>query len=209
VISTRWAQLDEIDPETKGFVQKIAKQELDEYYTEMKHYKEVTKDLIPEALQAVTRPGQKKKTRKRKSANKTSSVKQPEQQPPPPSRRPEMVPSLYQAVDFVTPSSLQLKHDIDYFLARIDKKSQQLLPPSFGAAIQDQRQRNILQQEIFEEFLRKQRNDSDASSVRPKSVFSERSKNQCKMNSTSCSSPRTVEVDICDDEILQLWKSHH
>jgi len=42
-ISKRWSQLDQVDPETKSFVQKIAKLEVAEYYKEMNKYKELIK----------------------------------------------------------------------------------------------------------------------------------------------------------------------
>ena len=47
VMCTHWAKLQEIDTENKRFVAKIAKDELDVYYKDMKEYKELTKDLIP------------------------------------------------------------------------------------------------------------------------------------------------------------------
>ena len=42
VISKRWATLETTDPETKRYVTRIAKRELEEYKLEMKHYKELT-----------------------------------------------------------------------------------------------------------------------------------------------------------------------
>ncbi|KAL3784070.1 hypothetical protein HJC23_013285 [Cyclotella cryptica] len=47
IIASRWAELESIDPEVKTFIQKLAKQELDEYLADMKKYKELTKGLKP------------------------------------------------------------------------------------------------------------------------------------------------------------------
>ena len=69
VISQRWGQLEQVDPETKAFVSAIAKRELDEYYVEMKEYKELVKDLdiVPEKKA-------KKKSPKRKSSEVSPAV---------------------------------------------------------------------------------------------------------------------------------------
>jgi len=64
-ISKRWSQLDQVDPETKSFVQKIAKSEVAEYYKEMNEYKELIKDLPPSALPPKAKKKEKKKTKKR------------------------------------------------------------------------------------------------------------------------------------------------
>ena len=58
------------DPETKTFVQRIADRELDVYYDEVKHYKEVTKNLMPQ-LPARATPRKAKKRR-----NKTRNLPQ-------------------------------------------------------------------------------------------------------------------------------------
>ena len=200
VIAARWAQLEQIDPETKGFVKRVANQELDEYYHEMKHYKELTKDLMPGAAKSVPRPAPKKKAEKR--INKNPSL--PVQHPPPVAPLPEMVSSSYQAVDFMTPSSIQLNNDINYFLSCIDSSTQHLLPPSFGVENQFERKRNMLQRQdsalplsYFDPLL-------EASNYVDKPR-----KKQCTVKTTSCMSPAGVEVDICDDKILQIWRSYN
>ncbi len=45
IVSKRWAELDKVDPETKIFVQKIAKSEIDNYYREMKQYSRISSNL--------------------------------------------------------------------------------------------------------------------------------------------------------------------
>ncbi|KAL7529360.1 hypothetical protein ACHAXR_002923, partial [Thalassiosira sp. AJA248-18] len=129
VISTRWAQLAEVDSETKSFVQKIAQQELDEYYREMKQYKELTKHIMPEAEKSVARPSVPKKKAKKRirssiSSNNNSNTSLPVQP------LADMVPSSYQPLDFISPGSRLLQNDIDYFLSRIDNNAQQLLSNS-------------------------------------------------------------------------------
>ena len=69
VIAARWAQLEQIDPETRDFVKRIATQELNNYYHKVKHYKDLTKDLMLEAAKSVPRPAPKKKARKRINKN--------------------------------------------------------------------------------------------------------------------------------------------
>ena len=65
-ISKRWSQLDQVDPETKSFVQKIAKSEVAEYYKEMNEYKELIKDLPASALPPKAK--KKKKEKKKRTA---------------------------------------------------------------------------------------------------------------------------------------------
>mmetsp|Transcript_550 Transcript_550/g.1305 ORF Transcript_550/g.1305 Transcript_550/m.1305 type:complete len:404 (-) Transcript_550:60-1271(-) len=54
VISSRWADLENIDPEVKKFVQNIAARELAEYQEEMKEYKELTKDVTGTGAKTVS-----------------------------------------------------------------------------------------------------------------------------------------------------------
>jgi hypothetical protein len=64
VISTRWAKLDETDPDIKQFVSVLAKQELQEYQREVEDYKELTKDMIPAASTPAKTTAKKSKKRK-------------------------------------------------------------------------------------------------------------------------------------------------
>jgi len=220
VISTRWAQLEQIDQETKSFVQRIAKQELDEYYREMKEHKELTKDLVPdETAKSMTRPSApKKKTKKRSSSTSSMQLLHPridfslpmqQQQPLREAPQPAMVRSLYQSVDRFPPISDKLKNDIDHFLNCIDNKTQHLLPPPFRGEINQaskkrktfHRQDSLLSVSRFDHLMEV-----------PNYVNTPIKYNQHSMGSNNASSrmsPTSVEVDICDDEILQLWKSHH
>ena len=67
IISTRWAELDMVNPETKIFVQKIAKSEIDEYYREMKQYKELTKDIKEDDDNITSNVAPKKKSAEKRS----------------------------------------------------------------------------------------------------------------------------------------------
>jgi len=197
VISTRWAQLEQLDPETKGFVRKIAKQELDEYYLEMKHYKEVTKGLIPEAVKSVPHPSPKKKTRRLNIRSPSLMVEQSQKQPPLVAPCPDMVPSSSRVVNFTGPNSFQLKNDIDFFLTCIEKNTQHLLPSPLSIVEHNQKQPNI--------FLRQ-----DGDPLLGVSGFAEGgSKKQHTTKPEYFANPSSFEVDICDDEIMQLWKSHN
>jgi len=68
VISTRWAKLEETNPDIKQFVSKLAKQELEVYQREVEEYKELTKDMIPSAAPAKTTA---KKSKKRKQSEQS------------------------------------------------------------------------------------------------------------------------------------------
>lgn len=242
VISTRWAQLEKVDPETKAFVQRIAKQELDEYYREMKAYKEAIKGSLPEEfvrrIAASQRPAAptKKATKKRPSSQITPSAMQQQllQQQQLPSMvplRPEAVPSLCQGVDFKSrmrpdsvqvgsvdfasdPCSAQLQRDVDEFLSRIDSNTMHLLPSSIRG-VGDQSPMVVENQISRRDTLHRQ-------VVAPKTLQSfdsqfggsgcvEKPRKQRRTvgNALCVSPPLASEVDICDDEILQLWKSNN
>jgi hypothetical protein len=68
MIASRWAKLDETNPEVKSFVQKIADQELAEYRREMKAYNRYIKDndlsKLPSSASSTTT--KTKNTKKRK-----------------------------------------------------------------------------------------------------------------------------------------------
>ncbi len=245
VISSRWARLEEIDPETKAFVLRIARQELDEYYREMEEYKEMMKGVLPEpaAKKSVSRPmAPKKKVTKKLSINSKSNnpslpIQQQQQRQPFSlvSRLPEMVSSSCQSADFMHPGSfqqgavnfmdpcfVQLEKDIDDFLLRIERTTQRLLPSSFVVANQSQMEMPTGNTDNQTRRKRKefQRQDSTLltlssfdSMLEGANTVDRQSKKQHTMNhgqnATLCASPSAVEVDICDDEILQLWKSHN
>lgn len=69
VISERWARLDIVDPETKSFVKKIAQSEIEEYYREVKEYKEM---LAANGLVEPTAT-----TTEQKASNKPSQQRRP------------------------------------------------------------------------------------------------------------------------------------
>jgi len=75
-ISKRWSQLDQVDPETKSFVQKIAKSEVAEYYKEMNKYKELIKLIPPSLLPPKKKKKEKKKTKKRTTMEEEQQQKQ-------------------------------------------------------------------------------------------------------------------------------------
>ena len=150
VISTRWAKLDEVDPETKVFVQKIAKSEVEEYYREMADYKEKIKHLPPSMIP----------TKKTQQSKKRNSIVLPiqhqhyqQQQQQVAAAHPDMVSSFHhqqqQQQDvcnssYMPPISAQMSQDIDFFLSSCvnnhggnnigqqqQHQSQFTMPPSF------------------------------------------------------------------------------
>jgi len=77
-IAERWKQ---VDSETKSFVQKIAKSELDEYYKEMNQYKELIKGL-PTSVLPPKKTNKKRTALPPKKTNKKRTVQQQQQQMP-------------------------------------------------------------------------------------------------------------------------------
>mmetsp|Transcript_38597 Transcript_38597/g.80897 ORF Transcript_38597/g.80897 Transcript_38597/m.80897 type:complete len:427 (-) Transcript_38597:126-1406(-) len=254
LVSTRWARLEELDPETLRFVRAIARKELEDYYQEMKDYK---KAISLSTSDAVTMPSTKRKgnmAAKKKKAARSSRSSGPPKQKAAKKRSskdpnymvqhrhdqrqrqqqsltmttmlPEMVSSCDQAFDFMHPTSVQLKREIDDFLSLIDNKVQhdmntmKMMNPFslFGNTNQVQRQGNdsMFQQRQNFTMSMLQPFDSrleESSINRPlerrikrQSVFGTASTNK---TASPCASPSEVEVDICDDEILKLWKSHN
>lgn len=213
VISTRWAKLDEIDPETKVFVQKIAQRELDEYYQEMKEYKELTKDMVPPP-DAVLKT--KKKAKRRNSIVRKSfslpAQQQQQQQPMMQRHCPDMVyssSSSFQALDFISPSSALLQNDINYMLSCIESKSQYLLsrPDGFNRGVPPaQKKQRMCHPQQDSSF-----SVSHFDPLMEVSKFVEKPEvMRTVSNGSSRSGPSAqIEVDICDDEILQLWKAHN
>ena len=246
VISTRWAKLDEIDPETKAFVTKIAKSEVEEYYREMKEYKELTKNM--------NLPAPSKKTSKKRMMQLTP--------------RPDMVSSYNHQGNnnnsFMPPISAQLSQDIDYFLSCVANNNTQdmlpsnfstnnnnnmipsssSMPPTFSFEQQEQQQvlkkrkmfhnggqeedqnaampiKNFSRQDSaiyksFNSFMNEGDNSIDNNfddllcqpiNTSPVKRTVSYGSSQCNNDALSIESPSSVEVDICDDEILQLWNA--
>lgn len=79
VISTRWAQLDETDPDIKAYVSKLAKQELEEYQREVEEYKELTKGMVP-AQPPVKTTSKKNKKRKLAEQQQQQEIARMQQQ---------------------------------------------------------------------------------------------------------------------------------
>lgn len=208
VVSTRWAELDQVDPETKEFVTKLAKAELDEYYEEMKAYKKLTNGLIPAAESSKPKKKPRKSSIKHQGScmNGMGTNAIMDNMAP----GPDMVTSMYQQapLDYMPPpSSFQIQQNIDCFLMCMEKRAQQHRDQE---SIYNRKRHRRQGQQFFHcqdgascsggQFVgitRKQRTVSDGSS----NVFSS--------NGFQCKSPPSAEVDICDDEILQLWKAHN
>ena len=262
VISTRWAKLGEIDPDTKAFVTKIAQQELEEYYEEMKEYKELTKDIMPVAEDAAAAPKNKKQSNSNKKAKRRNSVtmemispvfqqmasfsqshtarnNMASQSYPSSQQQQQTYPdvvSSFEPLDFISPGSLQFKSDVNYFLSRIGNDTQHLLPrPSmmcgnntnnmvsntFASSHhqvqqqpQQKRRKTFHRQDSglcvshFDPILEVSKFVDNSHINTNNDVWPrvQRAVSNISVGSLRCPSP-TEEVDICDDEILQLWKA--
>ena len=153
IISTRWAELDMVDPETKIFVQKIAKSEIDEYYRDMKQYKELTKDIKEDDDNIITsNVAPKKKSAEKRSRmvsiichdvntdnnnNNNNNNYAPSQHvfsgDVAPRRNAEVIQSMDMPSMEIMQLQLQLQSEIDQYLAIIEARKQELLKSHFEA----------------------------------------------------------------------------
>lgn len=145
IISSRWAELDHVCPETKIFVQKIAKSEIDEYYREMKQYKELIKD-IKEDDDMITNVAPKKKSSAEKRSRTVSIIRHnvnnynncaPTQHVfsggMAPRKNAEVIYSMDMPSMEIMQLQLQLQSEINQYLAIIEARKQELLKSHFEA----------------------------------------------------------------------------
>jgi hypothetical protein len=204
VISARWAELDVVDPETKAFVQKIAQMEIDEYYRDMKLYKELTKDMLPVMSKFVA---PKKSAGKRSSSSiSNSSNSSLEMQPEQP-----LSGGMASCTDMVASSlelmqlQIQLQTEIDHFLACIEKRKQELLSSHFAA----KKTQLKMSQQVPISFESEEPLQKKRKSFHREDSFSERNTEAHIVSArhSSCLSPSSSdELEIGDDEIMNLWK---
>jgi len=235
IISSRWAELEKVDPETKSFVQKIAKAEVAEYYKEMDQYKELIKDLPPSLLPP-------------KKTNKKRTQQQQQQQMPV-----GLIASSYPSMPPAMPT--QLTQDINYLLSQIDNnKTQTMLSSQFAnnslppqafsfeqqgsskkmktchPQVQQEEDKRVMMPtrqarrlsiiEAYDSFKNDQPLNIDGAICQPICTANVEPAPLQRMvsNGSSCGSssypddrcsPSSVEVDLCDDEILQLWATSY
>lgn len=232
MISSRWANLENEDQEVKKFVQEIAAQELAEYQEEMKEYKELTKDNVmsvaaslpsstpaPSATSKISRPSKVSTAAQHEHANEKSSSSY---NLPLNSWRPmPQIKSMNNNVQtaaprsdlrystFVTdsvPSLGSLDDDIDRFMCYTNSSSS-------NSNIQNSRKRPMplwQEEEVdpssFLSFLDPLVDFSQNDEINAHDHYS--SQPGSKKQKQRRMSPASV-VDICDDEIMKLWKSHN
>jgi len=231
IVSTRWAELEQVDPETKSFVQKIAKVEIDQYYKEMKEYKELTKDLFPEQ----TTPKKKKTSTMKPNININSHLRPLLQNNMP---FPDMISSLYHQVgtgnlvNMSMPQALSsLDNDMDFFLSCVKNGTQHLLPsmmsgnqqnmpvvvpPSINVS-NNKQDPNKGKTFHYQDYTMPLPFDSsmDVSSHFNQICSQSTTQIQRRISNGSsggCPSPPSSpleEVDLCDDEIMNLWKNEN
>jgi len=204
VISARWAQLAEIDPETKAFVQKIAQSEIEEYYRDMKRYKELAKDMLPGMikLSACSAAPPKKSAEKRhrssiSNSNNFALQMQPQQ---PLSGAMPLCPDMVASSLELMQLKIQLQSEIDHFLSCIEKRKQELLTSHFAAKkSQLEMSHHVPLPFQFEKPAQKKAKE-----------FHRQDFNKISASPSSCLSPSLGdELEIGDDEIMSLWKTCH
>lgn len=224
IISTRWAELDDVDLETKVFVQKIAKSEIDEYYREMKQYKELTKE-IKEDGDMITNVAPKKKSAEKRSRMvsiichdvNTDNNCDPSQHVfgggMAPRRNAEVMPSMDMPSMEIMQFQLQLQSEIDQYLAIIEARKQELLKSHFEAK-KTQFEQDLICQEVAPLPI-----EDDVRSMNKKRRFNRRNSMVKKRESIvplravsndsqlrgSTSSFEELEID--DAEILSFWST--
>ena len=221
VISARWAELVEIDPETKAFVQKIAQSEIEEYYRDMKRYKELTNDMLPgiSKLAACSAAPHKKSAEKRRRSSISNSnnfaLQMQPQQPlsgAMPSC-PDMVASSLELMQI----KIQLQTEIDHFLSCIEKRKEELLTSHFAAKKSQlemfqpvplpfqfekpaQKKAKVFHRQEFQQNTEIPIH-SNKSAMYPRILSA---------SPSSCLSPSLGdELEIGDDEIMSFWKTCH
>ncbi|KAL3773905.1 hypothetical protein HJC23_010358 [Cyclotella cryptica] len=210
IIASRWAELESIDPEVKTFVQKLAKQELDEYLADMKKYKELTKGLKPVISGAsgpspVSTPESIDIQANEYTFRVNSDKRHLTQNQHTIQRRPDAALSMQHSFQ---PAPIDLRDEIDYFISRIDNGARQLLP-ALRHDSNDEHTMNV----PYASHHRERRNSLlsfleplfDSIELEQDSVVvqAQPSKKQRR------NSPSTVTVDICDNEIIRMWKENN
>lgn len=224
IISTRWAELDHVDPETKIFVQKIAKSEIDEYYREMKQYKELTKD-IKEDDDMITNVAPKKKSAEKRSrmvsiichdvnsGNNYASTQHVFSGGMAPRRNAEVIHSMDMPSMEIMQLQLQLQSEIDQYLAIIEARKQELLKSHFEAK-KTQFEQELVCQEVCphtvetssmqhkkRRFNRRNSMVKQRDSVEPLRAVSTDSQLRGSTNSAG------EELEIDDADILSFWST--
>ena len=231
IVSKRWAELDKVDPETKIFVQKIARSEIDNYYREMKQYKDLIKDI--EQFNMVTSKAASSQITPNKLCTSTIISKDsfdnnfaPQKMMMHPS--PQHVFNNGMAprrnVEAVIPSlkimhlqTLQLQSKINqYHLAVIERRKQELLNLHL----------EVTKAQVEQDLLKVEEHDVKNSTLHKNMMLplcdrikESRSFSESLVSTTSytskedriearrsLSSYASEELDI-DDEIMSLWKS--
>jgi hypothetical protein len=207
IIASRWAELDAFDPEVKAFVQKLARQELDEYMVDMKKYKEATKGMqLPAPVSGTsTRSTSTPKVQEKKSTpSKKRPVSPVEIQPIAPSSM-SMHGNFHQSID--------LTNEIDYFISRINHDARHLVPTSRN----NEHPIRPQNESPFAHHPRPERRNSlltfleplfDTNELEQDAVIHQEEEQPCTKKQRR-NSPSTVAVDIHDDEIIRMWKENN
>jgi hypothetical protein len=224
IISTRWAELDMVDPETKIFVQKIAKSEIDEYYREMKQYKELTKDIKEDDDNITSNVAPKKKSAEKRSrmvsiichdVNTDNNNNYAPSQHVFSGGMEEVIHSMDMPSMEIMQLQLQLQSEIDQYLAIIEARKQELLKSHFEAK-KTQFEQELVCQEIcplpfdtVETSSNKKRRFNRCNSMvkqRENSVVPLRAvSTDSQLRGSTSSAGEELEID--DAEILSFWST--
>ena len=216
IIAGRWAELETLDPEVKAFVHKLAKQELDEYTEDMKKYKELTKT----AFHPVVSPNSSQSAASSPVASPEPSIRVHKE-----SKNKCTTSNKKRSLSPIAPTSMagnisapiDLTNEIDYFISRINNDARELLPEYDTTVSPPSTTSNTHSSNDPSPFVhrypRQERRNSllsfleplfDANELEQDDVIIPHPTKKQRRNS-----PASVCVDICDDEIIRMWKENN
>lgn len=206
LISSTWANLEAIDPEVKLYVQKVAQDQIEEYYREMEEYKTLTNDMPESSIQSEARTTvPKKKSKKRSNNTNTSTV--PVQKSQDQFNTMSPMPNLdsSSSSSYMTPQmydmAMELEQNIENFLSCMESRALSLLPFTSQEVLSPLLRSENQVQKKRKTFHRK---DSALSVSKFDDIFVVSNPDELP----TCVSPME-EVDLLDDEILKLWVDHN
>ena len=220
VISARWAELDVIDPETKAFVQRIAQAEINEYYRDMKRYKELTKDMSPIGMSnfapgnaAVPKRHAEKRSSNVISNNDDFSLEmQPQRHPSNPMAScPDMVATSLELMQL----QIQLQSEINNFLSAIERRKQELVSSHFAVKRSQLEMSNEIPlpfqfekpvQKRMKSFHGQDSSESDLSYANSLGMSFPHPR-AVSASDSACLPSLPDELEIADDEIMNFWKT--
>ena len=221
LITSRWAKLEETNPDIKQFVSRIAKQETDEYKRELKEYKEnLTKNMIVPAV--ISKSSSSMKQQSAPQLHRQVTVMMPQhqmmeyQQTTSP-RSPSFPYGASQPGEDISfmKKPVQLHQEVNQPQNEVEYSYQQRIPMWGKSQPKDDFDYCISLIDSNTKALPKQQPCRPASPafLDPLMFLDHKSDEACTYNEPAAKKQpiedsRTLNfVDICDDDILSMWNA--